>query len=426
MVLKKILWTKRQSIVSLIDKLTFWCFLGIAITYPLAINLNSIFIILVVGLSLLKYYMTKELSFTKLHGAFILFFLSRFVSLLYTDDIESGIKIMMRSMSLVAFPIIMMMQKKALPSKVKFTKFLFWSTTFACLYCLYHNFSFFMDRDIPFKLWMDWKYNHYHLSRYLEFGPNYFSLLIIFNLIGVYFFRKKLSIWYFLGSLIQVIFMILLSSRGMLGFLFLTLIIIALYKAYKMFKLFGVVCSLILSVLLFYGVYSSVPVFRQRFVKTYKELVSNDMEQNQVGGIVTRKQKFKASMQIIENNIFFGVGIGDVRNQLTVQFKRNNFVEGVNKWYDAHNQYLESFMASGIIGILCFLLIFILWFTKGIERKDYYLLIILALFTFYGLLESYIETHKGIVLFSLVFTYYFFKEEEIKKDNLITIDGQTN
>ncbi|MDC6387791.1 O-antigen ligase family protein [Maribacter sp. PR1] len=390
----------------LIDNLIYLSFLGIVVSYPFSININSMFIIASTGLVLLKYFKTGKVFFSYLYLFFFLLFLTRLGSLLYTEDINSGVRIMMRSMSLIAFPLILMLNDKALPRKTFLIKIFILATTFACVYCFLKNAIFLTNNDIPIQRWLDWRYNNYHLSRHLEFGPNYFSLLIVLNIIGAFFHRKLIPPFYLLCLVLQVLFIILLSSRGLLLFLAIFSTTYTIYLGFKRFKFLGLLFSIVILSLLFYTIFKTVPVLRQRFVKTYKELVVGDMEKNKVGGIVTRKKKINASINIIKENFFIGVGIGDVRNELTHQFKILNFQEGVEKWYDAHNQYLESFMASGIFGVICFLSIFVYCFRHALNIQDYHLLAVLILFLFFGLLESYIETHKGIVIFSLVLTYY--------------------
>ena len=66
------------------------------------------------------------------------------------------------------------------------------------------------------------------------------------------------------------------------------------------------------------------------------------------------------SVFVIKKNLFFGVGTGDVKDELIKGYKYYNFQAGFQKQYNCHNQYLQFFVAFGIIGFFVF--IFSIWF----------------------------------------------------------------
>ncbi|MCK0144097.1 O-antigen ligase family protein [Arenibacter sp. F26102] len=300
-----------------------------------------------------------------------------------------------------------MANKNLLSNKINFIKVLSFSSFTACLYCLIRNFYFFISNDIPFKWWFDWKYNNYHLSKYLDFGPNYFSTLIIINFLAVYFFRHKLHRLYWLLIGVQLFFLILLSSRGIILFFAVFSIAIFLKKAYTRYNLLGIIFSLIFTIGLIITTFNSIPVLRQRFKKTLIELKSENINEGKVGGLYNRVKKIEAGSNIIQNSPLLGVGIGDVRGELKKQYILMDFKEGIIRSFDAHNQYLESFLASGIMGFISFVSILLYGLNKAVISRDGLYFSLISLFMFFGFLESFMETHKGIVLVSIVILYFF-------------------
>jgi O-antigen ligase len=392
---------------SILDQIIYFFFHLVLITYPFTINLNSITIIILFTLSVIKLLITRQLKFNTLHILFFLFFLSRLFSLYHTENIESGINIMKRSLSLLVFPLIFMVNKDFFSDKIKFIKVLIFSTFIACLYCLFRNFYFFINNDIPFRWWFDWKYNNYHLSKFLDFGPNYFSTLIIFNFLGIFFFRQKLKGYYWILLGVQLFFLLLLSSRGVILFFAVFSLIVFLKAAYNRYNLFGVFSSIIIAICLIFITFNSIPVLRQRFNKTLIELKSENSSTGQVGGLYNRFRKIEASSKIIKDHVLFGVGIGDVRSELKRKYILMDFKEGILLSFDAHNQYLESFLASGIIGFLSFSSILFFCLYRAFVSRDRFYFSLISLFMFFGLLESFMETHKGIVLFSILILCFF-------------------
>jgi len=396
---------QRNNLNTINDKVVFIVFLLVLVSYPFSIKINSIIILLLTAVSLIKLIKERDAYHSNIYWLFYLFFLTRVISLFYSDNMSSGLSAIERSLSLVAFPLIFMINKPIFSNRMFFFKILNIATVVACVFCLLNNYAFFIENDIPTRWWLDWKYNHHYLSSYLEFGPNYFSLLIVINLIGIYFYRLntfKEKIVVVIIYIIQLFFLFLLSSRSLIFFFLISSLIILCNNGYRKHKFKGVIVSLVGLCMVLTFVYIYVPVVKQRFRKTYSELISVNKIDTQVGGLINRLQNVNSALEVIENNYIFGVGIGDVRDELVKEYIRIDFKEGIEHSFDAHNQYLQNYLASGILGFLFYLLIFIVILKTLIKRKEYFYILVISIFVYFSLFESIIETHKGIVLFSIL------------------------
>ena len=394
----------KNEVKTIYDKIIFINFLLVLITYPFAISINSIAIICLVFFSLLKLIKDRKIYPHKVYILFFLFFLIRLFSLLYTENMHSGGRAIERSLSLLIFPFVFLINKPIFSNTKFFFRTLNISTLIACLFCLFSNYHYFITNDIETKWWLDWKYNNHYLSSYLDFGPNYFSVLIVVNLVWMYFYKynsaKEKLIFLIIYS-IQFLFLFLLSSRSIILFFLLSTFVIISYKSFVRYKTKGLLITL-LFFLLSVGFMLAIPVVKQRFKKTYKELFLEDKSDKLVGGYYNRTQKIKSSIAIIKKNYIFGVGIGDVKDELKKEYINIDFTEGIKLSYDAHNQYLQSFLASGILGLLSFCSILIAIGLIMVKRKEYFYLFIILLYSYFSLIESLVETHKGVVLFSIL------------------------
>jgi len=129
-----------------------------------------------------------------------------------------------------------------------------------------------------------------------------------------------------------------------------------------------------------------------------------------IGGssIVQRIVYLKASWEIIKNNIIFGIGTGDGQDALKEYYKTSNIELDKKYWNISHNQYLTVWIASGIFGLILFLVGLIYPFI--LEKK--YAIFLCAVFQLIILMsmlsEDTFETHVGVSFAALFYAILFF------------------
>jgi O-antigen ligase len=106
------------------------------------------------------------------------------------------------------------------------------------------------------------------------------------------------------------------------------------------------------------------------------------------------------------------VGTGDVKDHLLEKYREKQLYNALGLELNAHNQYLQTMLALGIIGLLILLLNIVLPALYGMEMKHYLYLIFLILVAFNFLFESMLETQAGVVFYAFFNAYLF----AIKKD----------
>ena len=114
-----------------------------------------------------------------------------------------------------------------------------------------------------------------------------------------------------------------------------------------------------------------------------------------------RKFIYGSSLKLILEKPIFGQGTGDVRQSLNNLYKESNV-----KFYsylNAHNQYIQTTIGLGIIGLIILILMFILPIIKIVNNKEYYLLNIYLIIGFSFLFESMLDRSMGAYFFAIMY-----------------------
>ena len=114
-----------------------------------------------------------------------------------------------------------------------------------------------------------------------------------------------------------------------------------------------------------------------------------------------RKFIYGSSLNLILEKPLFGQGTGDVRKSLNNLYEKNNV-----KFYsylNAHNQFIQTTIALGLIGLIIILLLFIIPIINIIKSREYYLIAIYLIIGFSFLFESMLDRSMGAYFFILIY-----------------------
>jgi len=122
--------------------------------------------------------------------------------------------------------------------------------------------------------------------------------------------------------------------------------------------------------------------------------------------IFQRLEYYKAAKFIIERNLLFGVGQGNVKSAYNEAYKQTspNLDEKVQ--HAVHNQFLSYWIAAGLAAILCFLLYFYFMWKHARKNEIDLAFVILALLS--CLTEDTLTTQPGVAFFAFFSTFFFF------------------
>ncbi|MDA9151047.1 O-antigen ligase family protein [bacterium] len=224
--------------------------------------------------------------------------------------------------------------------------------------------------------------------------------------------------WYFTNIIINVIFVLLISSRVAIILLFLLYLIKIFYtkkrKTYFFFSI-GIIGVTMISFYLNNNL-------RERF------LFTNNTEKNVNYVELVKKWEprvviWKCNYLITKSdfNLFKGIGFYRAQEKLTDCYsevikdpkKREYFIK---KQFNPHNQFLDFYLSSGLIAVILFLILYSLLFFQS--KYSYYkmaLFISLLLFTF---IESFFHRQLGGYIFALILILIMFEEKSKNLEKL--------
>ena len=113
-----------------------------------------------------------------------------------------------------------------------------------------------------------------------------------------------------------------------------------------------------------------------------------------------RIEYWKASIRIIKEHFWLGVGTGDLDQVFQKQYEKMNTVLSKEYWHRSHNQYFAFFIAFGVLGFIWF--IFSLFYPPLVLKKfaDYHYFVFFVVICLSMLVEDTLETQMGVTLFA--------------------------
>jgi O-antigen ligase len=110
---------------------------------------------------------------------------------------------------------------------------------------------------------------------------------------------------------------------------------------------------------------------------------------------------WKSTFKLIVKNPVLGVGIGDARNELTGEYKRAGEEALQASRFNAHNQFLEIALESGIIGLIMFLGICGWMIYLAFLYKNLLLGLFMFMMSIFFMFETILYRLAGVEFFAL-------------------------
>jgi O-antigen ligase len=123
--------------------------------------------------------------------------------------------------------------------------------------------------------------------------------------------------------------------------------------------------------------------------------------------IMQRLESWKAALHVIKAHPLFGVGTGDLPNQVNNQYgEMHSKLDGTH-YLRPHNQYLAIAVAFGITGLCYFLftLCYPLYFSRN---RNYFYFVFFLTLVISMLTEDTLETQPGATFFAFFNAFFLF------------------
>ena len=128
--------------------------------------------------------------------------------------------------------------------------------------------------------------------------------------------------------------------------------------------------------------------------------------------VFQRIEYIKASLNIIKENMAFGVGVGDIADAFDNYYEETNSKLLPEYRFRSHNQYLAITVAFGIVGLIWFLFSMSYPFLADKRNRNYLYTVFLFIMVLSMLTEDTLETQIGVTLFAFFNSFLVFAGED--------------
>ena len=257
---------------------------------------------------------------------------------------------------------------------------------------------------------LSWYHHASYLSMFLVFAVGIFLYQIHTKTI----FKNKSGLLFHTLIIYFSIFILMLSSKA--GILSLVIIILSYVGVllYKKQYLKGVAILVVLSVAI-WGMFSLFSVTSSRISDAQQTISNETVEKGATDSTSERILIWQSAVSIIRENVLFGVGTGEADDALLITYKTNQYSGALENRLNAHNQYLQTFIATGIIGFFVLIGVLFIPVYPALKRRNILYLLLLFLVAFNLLFESMLERQAGVVFYTFfngLFFFYMFSEKQ--------------
>ncbi len=364
-------------------------------------------------LRLLENYSKKKIIFFLIQ---ICFFLLIIFGYFYSKDKEYAAEIIVKKLSFLIFPVLFIFSGKQFSDKKNlFLKLFVLGNIVASVICIVHAIYQSVDYNegsLFFNSINEDENNYFRYSLLSVFHhPAYFSMYIVFSIAVLFYLKsndvlfntnKKKVLFYLIVGFFLVMVYFLSSRAGIFTAFILIVWKILLYvKKHKrlLIKLFSVVIII-----------AGIIVLSQnsRIIRTYYDVKNTFIKGKEYESYPARLVLWESAVKVTEENFWLGTGTGDAQEKLSEIIKKGNFKNDEISFLNAHNQFLETFMSSGLIGFLILLMIVLYSFYYAVKAKNELFILFLILIVINLIFESMLNTIAGIVFLCYFLNYFIF------------------
>jgi O-antigen ligase len=258
-------------------------------------------------------------------------------------------------------------------------------------------------------------------SHHPSYLAMFFSLAVIYvahKLVNEHQVKKPIRFLFILAVIILETMIVLLSSKagiiGMITIFLAYMIFIFIRKEKKYWLQILLVVALFTSFMLL--TLFSAPTYK-RFFEAEKALGHNNyLKKDSEASTEVRLLVWKSALEVIRQHPFAGVGTGDVKQELMKKYSEKGYQLALAEKLNAHNQYLQTYIATGILGFLILAIGLILPGILAVRRNQIMYLVFVLLIGFHILVESMLERQAGVVFYAF-FNGLLFSNLILKKNS---------
>ncbi|MCB9034542.1 MAG: O-antigen ligase family protein [Chitinophagales bacterium] len=224
------------------------------------------------------------------------------------------------------------------------------------------------------------------------------------NLSGIYLIKRfpiKLGMTIAL-TIINILFLHLLAVRSGLVLLYLSAFILGLYYIFKQKSIKKSVVAFLLLLLCSISCYYLFPSLKNKIGYALYDFQQSKNTTVNIDNLSDGRRllSYKTATTLIKENIFFGVGLGDVQQTMKQAYQTKFGISNTSVYALPHNQYLFNFLSVGFVFGIIILFLYLLnlfYFIKHFKLYTIFYFLVLATM----LWEPFLAYQLGISIYIL-------------------------
>lgn len=350
--------------------------------------------------------------------AFGALYVTYLLGLLYSRNLDYGRLDLEIKLSLFIFPLLFSGYLGAgfrKPDIINVFRAFFLGCMLSCLILLGLSWMNYTSTHLVKEFYYD-RLSHLLHPSYLSMFLNFALAIIAHSLIERWDEIKQYARFgLMLLSLFFFVFIILLSSKaGILTLCFSSVTVIGYLMIYKKRWLAGIFLIIALS----FTFTASLKLFsfsvNRINIATEAVKKRHNINKSSSESSAERLMIWNSSGEVIRRTILTGVGTGDVKDELMREYRAKGYRVPYEKKLNAHNQYLQTTVALGILGFWLLLLSFLLPGINSMKNRNILYFLFLMIVGFNFLFESMLERQSGVVFYAFFNAFLFYVRKELR------------
>lgn len=405
----------KRFLLSNQELISFYLLIAFLISLPVKENFNSLSMILLSVFAFLLILFKQKInsSLLKKFIPLFVFYGVLLISVLYSSDTANAMKMVSRWLPFILLPFVFSIIK--LPAKryhQLMKLFVYWMA----ILCVYSHvvilIKLYNNNDVLYNIFNS-HYSYLSLSKgTIGLHSTYYAYFIIVAVVFLVNFlftekRRSMQILSFILIGYFSFFVFHLSARLPIAVLFVLYNLALLYYFTKQKQILKGVLFLVLlyfiSSLVIYNVRITRYRFQHLFGFTYSDGTHHEDGRDKI-------LQWKSALAG-NNNAFFGNGAGDANESIFDSYEAHDLDKYSEREYNAHNQFIQTYVGMGLVGVAVLLFIFFFYFKAFYKEASFvgYSLILLTFILYQT--ESYLERHNGVVMFVFLICFLMKKQE---------------
>ena len=360
----------------------------------------------------------KEIFSNKWSYILLVFFLIHFLGYFYSENKSEALSSIEIKLCFIAFPVLFFASKFNSDQIKKIIISFVTGCILASILCVFRAIFLLIFEDTNAFFYSDFSY---------FIHPSYMAMyLVLAQLLVLLYYPNWLSHLIYLNikigfiSLVFLVSIFLCSSKmGLITAVLLiptTFCFILFKKGYH-----KIIIGLIITLFLGIGItYKIFPAPFERF-KTAINVTSSieKIDKTDAESTAVRVLIWKEAIKIIKHHLWVGTSPADANESLYKAYEQNGLTGALSKKLNAHNQYLQTFIGTGIFGFVLLLLMTFGLIIYGFIKKNYILMLFSILICFNFMVESMLQSQAGFTFFTFflcLFLKYNLKDFTINSE----------